>query len=129
MTERTLGQLVADATSDVQEIVRAEIALAKAELKQDAIRGGVAAGMFGAAGYLGLLASIILTIAAGYGLTEAGLAPWLAFLILGVALLLVAGILVLVGRSQVSKVGPPERAIRSTKLSIAAVKPGASRGR
>jgi predicted permease len=129
MTERTLGQLVADATSDVQEIVRAEIALAKAELKQDARRGGVAAGMFGAAGYLGLLASIILTIAAGYGLTEAGLAPWLAFLLLGVALIVVAAILVLVGRSQISKLGPPERAIRSTKLSIAAIKPGASRGR
>lgn len=124
MTERTLGQLVADATADVQEIVRAEIALAKAELAQDAKRGGVAAGMFGAAGYLALLASIVLTIAVGYGLVALGLSPWVAFLVLGVALLLLAGLLVLVGRAQIRKVRPPERAIRSTRQTIAAVKPG-----
>ena len=124
MTERTLGQLVADATADVQEIVRAEIALAKAELAQDAKRGGVAAGMFGAAGYLALLASIVLTIAVGYGLVELGLSPWVAFLVLGVALLLLAGLLVLVGRAQIRKVRPPERAIRSTRQTLAAVKPG-----
>lgn len=127
MTERTLGQLVAEATADVQEIVRAEIALAKAELAQDAKRVGVGAGMFGAAGYLGFLASIILTISAGYGLTEAGLPAWAAFLVLGVALLVVAGILALVGKGQVSKVRPPERTIRSTKAAIAAVKPGSAR--
>ena len=124
MTERTLGQLVADATADVQEIVRAEIALAKAELAQDAKRGGVAAGMFGAAGYLALLASIVLTIAVGYGLVALGLSPWVAFLVLGVALLLLAGLLALVGRSQIRKVRPPERAIRSTRQTLAAVKPG-----
>lgn len=129
MTERTLGQLVADATADVQEIVRAEIALAKAELRQDAKRGGVAAGMFGAAGYLGLLASIVLTIAAGYGLVALGLSPWLAFLVLGVALLVVAGLLALVGKAQISKVKPPERTIRSTKATIAAIKPGSNGAR
>jgi hypothetical protein len=128
MTERTLGQLVAEATSDVQEIVRAEIALAKAELKADVVNGALAGGLFGAAGYLGLLASIVFTIAAGYGLVAAGLDPWLAFLVLGVALLVIAGILALVGKSRVARVGPPERAIRSTKATIAAVKPG-SRGR
>jgi hypothetical protein len=128
MTERTIGQLVAEATSDVQEIVRAEIALAKAELKVDAKNGALAGGLFGAAGYLGMLASIVLTIAGGYGLVAAGLAPWLAFLVLGAALLLIAAVLVLVGRSRVSKVGPPNRAIRSTKEAIAAVRPG-SRGR
>jgi hypothetical protein len=123
MTERTLGQLVAEATTDVQEIVRAEIALAKAELKVDAKNGALAGGLFGAAGYLGLLASIVLTISAGYGLVAAGLGPALAFLVLGGALLLLAAVLVLVGRSRISKVGPPQRAIRSTKEAFAAVRP------
>ncbi len=127
--ERTLGQLVADATNEVSGIVRAEIALAKAEIRADVKNGAVAGGLFGVAGYLALLASILLAIAAGYGLVAAGLAPWLAFLILGVALLLVAGILALVGRSRVSKVGPPERTIRSTKETIEAIKPGNNRTR
>lgn len=123
-TERTLGQLVAQATQDVTEIVRAEIALAKAEIAVDVKHGAIAGGLFGAAGYLSFLASILLTIAAGYGLVAAGLSPGLAFLVLAVVLLLVAALLAVIGRSRMRKVGPPERAIRSTRETIAAVRPG-----
>jgi hypothetical protein len=121
--ERTLGQLVSDATRDMSEIVRAEIALAKAEFTQDVRNGAMAGGLFGAAGYLGLLASITAVISIGYALAETGLPPWAAFLIVTAGLLLIAGVLALVGRSRVRQVGPPERAIRSTRETIAAVRP------
>ena len=122
--ERTLGQLVAQASDDLSGIVRAEIALAKAELRGDVKNAALGGGLFGAAGSLGLLASILLVIAAAYGLVAAGLAPWLAFLIVAVVLLLIAGILALVGKSRLGKLGPPERTIRSAQATIAAVKPG-----
>ena len=122
--ERTLGQLVAQASDDLSGIVRAEMALAKAELRADAKNAALGGGLFGAAGYLGLLASILLVIAAAYGLVAAGLSPWLAFLIVAVVLLVLAGILALVGKSRLGKLGPPERTIRSAKGTIAAVKPG-----
>jgi Putative Actinobacterial Holin-X, holin superfamily III len=122
--ERTVGQLVAQASQQVSEIIRAELALAKAELATSARNGAVAGGMFGAAGYLGFLASILLTIAAAYGLTEAGLRPWLAFLLVAVAFLILAGVLALIGRSRIGRIGPPTRAIESTRLTLAAVKPG-----
>ena len=122
--ERTLGQLVAQASDDLSGIVRAEIALAKAELRDDVKNAALGGGLFGAAGYLGLLASITLVITIGYALVAAGLRPWLAFLIVSVVLLLLAGILALIGRSRVRRVGPPERTIRSAKETIAAVKPG-----
>lgn len=125
--ERTLGQLVADASHDVSDLIRHEIALAKAELRADAKNAALGGAMFGVAGYLGLLATIMLCIAAGYGLVAAGLTAWGAFLVVAGALLLLAGLLVLIGVSRVKKVGPPERAIRSTKLSIAAAKPGGGR--
>jgi hypothetical protein len=124
--DRTVGQLVAEATKDISEIVRAEVALAKAELASSAKNGAVVGGLFGAAGYLGLLASILLVIAAAYGLTALGLAPGWAFLIVAVALLLLASLLALIGRSRISRIGPPERVIRSTKQTIAAVRPGAT---
>lgn len=123
--ERTVGQLVVEATQDVSEIVRAEVALARAELAASAKNGAVAGGLFGAAGYLGLLASILLTIAAAYGIAALGLAVGWAFLIVAAVLLSLAGLLALIGRSRVSRLGPPERAIRSAKRTIAAVKPGA----
>jgi hypothetical protein len=122
--ERTVGQLVAQASQQVSEIIRAELALAKAELATSAKNGAVAGGLFGAAGYLGFLASILLTIAAAYGLTAAGLRPWLAFLLVAVAFLLLAGVLALIGRSRIGRIGPPTRAIESTRLTIAAVTPG-----
>ncbi len=103
MTERTLGQLVADATADVQEIVRAEIALAKAELAQDAKRVGVGAGMFGAAGYLGFLASIYATcLIACFASRRMG-AVW--------ALLLSAGVTVFAWGVFLKGLGLPFRAI------------------
>lgn len=122
--ERTLGQLVAQASDDLSSLVRAEIALAKAELREDARNAALGAGLFGGAGYLGLLATVTLVITVAYGLVAAGLQPWLAFLIVSVALLLIAGILVLVGRSRLRRLAPPERTIRTTKEAIAAVKPG-----
>lgn len=125
--ERTLGQLVADASRDLSDIVRHEVALAKAELRDDVKAGAVAGGMFGAAGYLGLVASILLFIAAALGLAEF-LPGWAAFLIVAVVLLLLAGLLALVGRSRIKRVSPPERTIRSAKATIAAVKPGSGAG-
>jgi hypothetical protein len=120
--ERTLGQLVAEASQDLSELVRYEVALAKAEIKDDVKRGAAAGGMFGAAGFLGLLALITLLISAAYGLTEAGLPAWAAFLIVTGVLLLLAGILVLVAILLIKRIKPPERAIRSTKRTIAAVR-------
>jgi uncharacterized membrane protein YqjE len=122
--ERTLGQLVAQASDDLSGIIRAEIALAKAELREDAKYVAMGGGLFGAAGYLGVLASVTLVITIAYALVAAGLKAWAAFLIVTVALLLLAAILALVGRSRLRKVTPPERTIRSTKDAIAAVKPG-----
>jgi len=122
--ERTVGQLVAQASQEVSEIIRAELALAKAELATSAKNGAVAGGMFAAAGYLGFLASILLTIAAAYGLTALGLAPRWAFLVVAAVFLLLAGLLALIGRGRIRHIGPPTRAIASTRLTIAAVKPG-----
>ena len=129
--ERTLGQLVSDASRDVSELVRYEIALAKAEVQRDVKRGLAAGGLFGAAAMLALYATVALMIAAGLGLAEV-MPAWLAFLVVTLVLLLAAGVCVLIGRSQIGRIKPPERTIRSTKETIAAVRnrggDGASNG-
>jgi hypothetical protein len=126
-TERTLGQLVADATHDISSIMRSEIALAKAEIGADAKKAGLVVGMFAAAGTFAFLALILLPIAAAYGLVAAGLAPWLAFLIVAVFLLVVGAILAVVGKSSIAKVkGKPERTIKNAQDTIAAIRPSSS---
>ena len=126
-TERTLGQLVADATHDLSSIIRSEIALAKAEIGADAKKAGVGAGLFAAAGFFASLALILLLIAAAYGLVAAGLAPWLSFLIVAGVLLLLGVIMALVGKSRISKIkGKPARAIKNAQDTIAAIRPSNS---
>jgi hypothetical protein len=125
--ERTLGQLVADATHDISSIMRSELALAKAEMRADAKKAGLGAGMFAAAGTLVFLALILLLISAAYGLVAAGLAPWAAFLIVAGVLLVIGVILVLAGKRSIDSLqGKPERAIKSTQDTIAAVRPSST---
>ena len=122
-TERTLGQLVADATHDISSIMRSEIALAKAEIGADAKKAGAGAAMFAVAGLFAFLALILLLIAAAYGLVAAGLSPWLSFLIVAGVLLVVGVILALVGKRAVTKIkGKPERTIQSAQDTIAAIR-------
>ena len=122
-TERTLGQLVADATHDISSIMRSEIALAKAEIGADAKKAGAGAAMFAVAGLFAFLALILLLIAAAYGLVAAGLAPWLSFLIVAGVLLVVGALLAIVGKRAVAKInGKPTRTIKNAQDTIAAIK-------
>jgi hypothetical protein len=125
--ERTLGQLVADATHDISSIMRSEVALAKAEIRADAKKAGAGAGMFATAGVLAFLALILLLISAAFGLVAAGLPPWAAFLIVAGVLLVICVILVLVGKHNFDNLrGKPERAIKNMQDTIAAVRPSSS---
>jgi len=79
--------------------------------------------MFAVAGVFSFLALILLLIAAAYGLVAAGLAPWLSFVIVAGALLVVGAILALVAKRTVGKIkGKPERTIKSAQDTIAAIK-------
>ncbi|MDT7571132.1 MAG: hypothetical protein QOE05_1306 [Actinomycetota bacterium] len=120
--EETLGGLFATASRDLSALVRGEIALAKAEIKVDVKNAALGGALFGAAAFLGLLALIVLLIAAAEGLVALGLPRSLSYLIVAVVLLLLAALLVLSGKRAVSKVGPPERTIRTSKETAAFLK-------
>lgn len=113
--EQSLGQLVASASRDLSELLRGELALAKTELKESAVAAGKGAGMFGAAGFFGYVAFLLLSVAAALGIAAAGLHPALGFVIVGAAYLLIAAILALVGKRSVSRAGPPTRTIESVQ--------------
>jgi Putative Actinobacterial Holin-X, holin superfamily III len=121
MSERTLGQLVADASHDLSAIVRSEVALAKAELRADAASAATGAALFAVAGVLAFLALVLLLIAGAYGLVAAGFAPWAAFLVVAGVLWLLTVLLAVVGKARIGRAGPPERALRSTRETVAAL--------
>ena len=123
-TERTIGQLVADATHDVSTIVRSEIALAKAEITSDVKKAGQGAGMFAAAAFVGLLGLVFLfhTIVA---VIDIWLPEWAGYLITTGLLFLVAAVLALLGRASMKKMkGKPERTIKNAQDTLDTLKSG-----
>jgi membrane protein len=123
--ERSVSQLVSDASEQLSRLVRDEMRLATVELQQKGKRLGVGAGLFGGAGLLAGYGVGVLLACAVLGLSMV-LAAWLAALIVGVAVLAVAGITALIGRTQVKQAVPPvpEAAAGNIKRDIEAVKEG-----
>ncbi len=123
MADQPVGDIIKAITDDVKLLVRDEVQLAKAELIPAAKNAGIGAGMFGAAGYFAICALSILYFAAAFGLSATfDWDYWLSFLIVGVVLLALAGILAAIGLSRVKKVKAPERTIKQANLTVAEVK-------
>jgi hypothetical protein len=123
-----VGDIIKNITDDVKHLVQDEIELAKAELIPSAKKAGIGAGMFGGAGYFGINGLTLLYVAAALGIYALGLSLWLSFLIVAVALLLIAGILALIGLSNVKKVKGPEKTVAQAKVSVAAIKGAVQHG-
>jgi Flp pilus assembly protein TadB len=117
--QRSTAELVKTASEQISRLVRDELRLAQAELARKGKHAGVGAGLFGAGGLLALY-GVAAVLTAVILLLAYVVPAWLAALIVGVVLLAVAGVLALVGRSQVKQATPvvPEGSVRSVKADI-----------
>ncbi|MCW2866906.1 MAG: hypothetical protein JWR20_1094 [Marmoricola sp.] len=120
--EPTIGKLVVDASRDVSSLIQSEIALAKSELKVSVKAGGISIALFAAAGFISLLAIIMLSVAFAYFIHMTGLDLAWCFLIVFAVYVLIAGVLALVGLKKVKQVKAPERAIAQGKQIPSAFK-------
>jgi hypothetical protein len=130
LRHRGIGELLGDFANETSDLLGKEIELARTEIGIQVKQAGAGAGLFGAAAVFGLLGLGALT-ACAVAAHALVMDTWLAALIVGAALLLVAGVFALAGRSKVRKVAPPvpERAIGEMKRDIATVQEGVQAGR
>lgn len=120
--EPTIGKLVVDASRDVSGLIRSEIELAKSELKVSVRAGGISLGLFAAAGFLVVLAVIMLSVAIAHFISFTGLDLAWGFLIVFGLYVVLAGLLGLVGVRKLKQVKAPERAIEQGKQIPSALK-------
>jgi Putative Actinobacterial Holin-X, holin superfamily III len=111
--QRPLGTVVASAVDGLRTLARKHVELVKIEASEAASVRGKGAGMFAAAGVVGMYAIGFAAAAGAAGLAVV-LPVWAAILIVTVVLLMVAGVLVLIGRRTLRSAPPFGQQIRET---------------
>ena len=104
----SLGDLVGEVTRDLATLMRQELELAKAEIRESAARAGKGAGLLGGAGYAGSMTILFLSIAAWWGLGYLIGNAWSA-VVIAVVWAVIGLILFVTGRSSIRSVrGAPQ---------------------
>ncbi|MEU6386228.1 phage holin family protein [Streptomyces bauhiniae] len=126
--EEPVGELVQRASQQLTELVRGELRLAQAEMKEKGKLYGKGGGFFGGAGLVGFLTLQALVATAIAGLAVP-LPVWAAALIVTGVLGAVTAVLALTGKKEIGMASPPapEQTIDSVKADVAEIKESAKR--
>jgi len=106
LRERPVGELLKQLATETSTLMRQELDLAKAEMREKAGKAGPGFGMWGAAGATALLALGSLTAFLILAL-DGAMPNWLAALIVGLVYAAIAGVLYLRGKQRVEDAGSP----------------------
>jgi hypothetical protein len=113
--DESIGQLMGEVAGDVSKLFRQEVALAKAEMKEEAVKAGKAGGMLAAAGFAGYMVAVLLSLALVFALGAIMPLGWAA-LIVAVLWAIVGGVLYAIGRQRIKQVDPvPRQTVETIK--------------
>jgi hypothetical protein len=96
----SIRSLITSVKSDAQALLKSQAELTQAELKQSAGQAGGVGGIFGVGLAAGAMGGIFVLIAIAYVMVAVGLPEWAGFGIVALALLIIAGVLILVGKKK-----------------------------
>ena len=115
---RSLKQILQDIVSHVSEIMRSELRLAKTEVRQDVTHYAKASALIGIAGLLAFYALGFVFLSAVYAL-QGVVDPWLAALLVGLAIGVVAAGLYLTGRKKITQASlRPNKTIQTLEDNV-----------
>ena len=120
--DRSLGELVAEMSAELSSLMRAEVQLAKVELKEEVGKAGKAGGMFGAGAVTGYFALLFASLALAWLLDQA-IPRSLAFFVVAVLYGVAAAVLIARGRAEMKNVDPvPRQTVETLKEDVEWVK-------
>lgn len=122
--DQSVGTLVNRLTDDLSRLFRQEVALAREETKEEAKQAGIGVAMLAAAGVLGIIVLLLVSLAAVRALSEAMDLGW-AYLVVALVWLVVAAAVGWAGRTKLRHVNPKPEQTAETLREI----PDALRGR
>ena len=107
LKQQSLPELLKQLSQETTKLLKQEIELAKAEVRESGKKAGLGAGMFGAAGVAGLLALGAFTAFVILLLVKLGADAWLSALIVTVVYGVIAAVLALQGKGKIQEATPP----------------------
>ena len=117
-SDRSFSEVIEDLLTHVQAIIRSEVRLAKAEVREETVKAGKAAGILGAGAIVGVYATGFLFLTWLYAL-EIAIAPWLAGLIVTILVGSIAAVLISIGIRRIKRVNPkPSKTLDSLKEDV-----------
>lgn len=119
----TLGSLLSDVSRDLSTLMRQELELAKAELRESGTKAGKGAGMFAGAGVAGHFVLLFLSLALMWGLAELVGLGWSA-VIVAVIWGIIAAVLALTGKKELKSVRGMPATAATMKDIPPTLKPG-----
>jgi uncharacterized membrane protein YqjE len=119
LRDRPIGELLKQLADETATLVRQELDLAKAEMREKAGKAGPGVGILGAGGVIALLAFGSLTAFLIMAL-DGAMPNWLAALIVGLVYAAIAGVLYLRGKRRVAEAGAPvpQKTIETVKEDV-----------
>jgi len=115
ISNTSVSEMLGQVAQDLSLLMRQELDLAKAEVKQEITKAGKAAGLLGGAGFAGYMVLLFGSIAAWWGLANVMDQGWAALIVTGVWAV-VGAVLFAVGRGRMKQVNPkPELTVETVK--------------
>jgi len=120
--DKSLGELVAEMSAELSSLMRAEVQLAKVELKEEVTKAGKAGGMFGAGAVTGYFALLFASLALAWLLDQV-MPTSLAFFLVAVLYGVAAAVLISRGKAEMKNVDPvPRQTVETLKEDVEWVK-------
>jgi putative superfamily III holin-X len=115
---RSIGSVLGDITANISTLLRQEVALAKAELRQSGTQAGKGIGLFAGAGVAAVLLLVFVSVSAWWGLGQYLGNEWSALVVAGVWAI-IALILFLAGKAELKRI----RGLPTTTETLSKVPP------
>ena len=128
MEDRSLSDLLSEMTSELSTLFRKEIELAKVETSEQVSRAAKAGAFLGATAIVALLALMLLSMAAAFGLAEV-IPTGAAFAVVGVVFLIVAAVLGMSGKKKLQTINPvPTKTVQTLRRDVETARNSIARG-
>jgi hypothetical protein len=123
VSNSSVGELLSRVTQDLSALMRQELELAKAEVRQEIVKSGKAAGLLGGAGFAGYMVLLFASIALWWGLSNVMDQGWAALIVTAIWAV-IGAVLYATGRRQMKEVHPkPERTVETVREIPDALRP------